>query len=88
MPEKTTSFEHEAFYQDLMVLLKKHAGHLDALEMLAVASLAVGKLTAMQDHRRLTGPQVMKVVAENLQLGNKQMLYEVAQELLGRPPEG
>lgn len=86
MPIKDTGFEHEAFFQDLNQLLKKHAGHLDAVEMLAIASNVVGKLTAMQDHRTMTSQKVMKIVSENIELGNRQMVEEAARGILGTPP--
>lgn len=47
MSLKKAKQAHEDFYQDLAALLKKHAGHLSALEMLAVASNAVGKIFAI-----------------------------------------
>lgn len=77
MSLKSATPEHEAFYQDLAALLKKHAGHLSALEMLAVASNAAGKIVAMQDQRKTTPEQAMEVVARNIEHGNQQTIAEL-----------
>lgn len=71
---KTAGPEHEAFYQEFAALLKKHAGDLDAIVMLAIASNAVGKMIALQDQRKYTGPQIMEIVAKNIEEGNQQVL--------------
>jgi hypothetical protein len=68
---------HEVAFQEIADLLKRHAGHLSALEILAIAANMVGKLIAMQDQRTETVPQVMKMVAENIEMGNAQVLAEL-----------
>lgn len=77
MSLKSAKPEHEAFYQDLAALLKKHAGHLSALEMLAVASNAVGKIVAMQDQRKYTPEAIMDIVAKNIEYGNQHAISEL-----------
>lgn len=77
MSKRAANRRHEAFYQDLATLLKKHAGHLSALEMLAIASNAVGKIVAMQDQRTVTPAMAMDVVARNIELGNEQTIAEL-----------
>jgi uncharacterized protein YejL (UPF0352 family) len=77
MSVRLTKAEHEALYQELVALLNKHAGKLDAIEMLAVASNMIGKMIAMQDQRKYTGPQVMEVVARNIEAGNQHVLKEL-----------
>jgi hypothetical protein len=69
---------HEVAYDDLTELLRKHAGHLSAIEMLAVASNMVGKLVALQDQRAITPEVAMQTVAKNLEAGNKQILDQMA----------
>jgi hypothetical protein len=69
--------EHEIAYQDLCALLDKHAGKMNALEMLAIASNMVGKIVAMQDQRRVTPEMAMKVVSENIEYGNRQVLAQL-----------
>lgn len=71
--------EHEVVYQELTALLQKHAGKLSAIEMLAVASNMVGKLVAMQDQRSVTPAEAMKVVADNIEYGNKSVLDMLSQ---------
>lgn len=66
--------QHEVAYQELAALLKKHAGHLSSLEMLAVAANLVGKLVAMQDQRKVTPETAMEIVARNIEMGNAQVL--------------
>ena len=79
MREVVTKPEHEIAYQDIIALINKHAGHLDSIEMLAVAANAVGKMIALQDQRKWTGPQVMEVVAQNIEHGNQQVLQQLMQ---------
>lgn len=75
--------EHEAFYQELLALLKKHAGHLDAQEMLAVASNVVGKLIAMQDQRTMTPAMALQIVQENIEKGNRHAMQEISSPAKG-----
>lgn len=71
--------EHEVLYQELIALVNKHAGHMDALQMLAVASNMLGKLVALQDQRTVTPAHAMEVVAQNIEHGNQQVLQQLAQ---------
>lgn len=71
--------EHEVAYQDLCALVNKHADKLSAMELLAVAANMVGKLVALQDHRKVTPSMVMDVVAQNIEHGNQQVLDQIAQ---------
>lgn len=69
---------HEVAYQDLCELVNKHAGKLTSLEMLAVAANMLGKLIALQDQRSVSPALAMKVVAENIEYGNKQVLDQLS----------
>ena len=71
--------EHEVAYQDLCVLLNRHADKLSALELLAVAANMLGKLLALQDQRKVTPTQAMEIVAQNIERGNQQALAQVMQ---------
>lgn len=71
--------QHEIAYQEIVALVNKHAGHLDSIEMLAVAANALGKMIALQDQRKWSGPQVMEIVAQNIEYGNKQVLDQLMQ---------
>jgi hypothetical protein len=70
--------EHEVAYQDLIALLNKHAGHLNGLEMLAVAANMLGKMVAFQDQRTVSPSLAMAVVAKNLEIGNKHALEQLS----------
>lgn len=70
--------EHEVAYQDICALVSKHASKLSAAELLAVAANMVGKLVAMQDQRKMTPDAAMEIVAKNLELGNSQVLANLA----------
>lgn len=79
MSVKLAKPEHEVVYQELIALVNKHAGHLDALEMLAVASNMLGKLVAMQDQRTVSPAKAMEVVARNIEYGNQMVLEQIQQ---------
>lgn len=70
--------EHEIAYQDICALVNKHAAKLSAIEILAIAANMVGKIVAMQDQRKVTPAMAMEVVAKNLELGNAQVIEELA----------
>lgn len=76
--------QHEKIYQDLIALINKHAGALTAIEVLAVAANIVGKLAAMQDQRLYTGRDLEVLIANNIALGNSQVLKRVFAEPEGR----
>lgn len=65
-----------AFRDDLLALLNKHAGALDAPEMMALAAYTTGQIMAMQDARRWTPALVMEVVAKNIEAGNAQAIAD------------
>lgn len=69
---------HRAFRDDMIAVLKKHAGDLDATDMLALAAHLVGQLVAMQDQRKYTPPIIMEMVGENIEQGNREAMAEVA----------
>lgn len=69
--------EHEIAYQDLCALVNKHADKLSAAELLAVAANMVGKLVALQDQRTMSPDKAMKIVADNLEAGNMQVLDQI-----------
>jgi uncharacterized membrane protein len=74
-----TSGEHEATYQELCQIVSRHAAKLTAMEVLAIAANMVGKLLALQDQRTTTSEMAMKVVAENIEAGNKQVIDQLMQ---------
>lgn len=70
--------EHRAFRDEAIALLKKHAGHLNALDMLALAAHLVGQIAAMQDQRTTSPSRAMEVVAANIEAGNKEILDQLS----------
>jgi hypothetical protein len=71
--------EHEVAFQDIVDLWSRHAEHLDAIDLLAIAANALGKMMALQDQRRRTPAQIMEVVALNLEKGNQQIVAKLSQ---------
>lgn len=68
-----------AFRSDIALVLKKHGEHLTALEMLALTAHLTGQLVALQDQRLVSPAMAMELVAENIELGNR----EIVNGLLG-----
>lgn len=73
-----TDERHQAMYQELALVLKKHAEKMTAREVLAVLSNMVGKALAMQDQRTTTKHQALRIVQRNIEIGNAQMIEEVS----------
>lgn len=71
--------EHEVAYQDIVALCSKHAAVLSKMEVLAIAANMVGKLIALQDQRKVTPDQAMKVVFENIEYGNETVICELSE---------
>lgn len=69
--------EHEVAYADICELVRKHAGKLTAVELLAVAANMLGKLVAMQDQRTITPDDAMEIVVQNIEKGNKQVFDQL-----------
>lgn len=78
MGVKIAKPEHEVAFRDICALVNKHAADMTALELLAIAANMVGKIIALQDQRTTTPEMALKVVGENIELGNKQALHEVS----------
>src|SRR5262245_1576949 len=63
--------EHEAMKLDLAAVLRKHSTReTSAVEMLAIASIMVGQLIALQDHQTMTTQMAMEIVLRNIEIGN------------------
>jgi hypothetical protein len=77
MKVQPPTIAHGAMYQDLTLLLLKYSSEVSALEMLAIASNMVGKITAMQDQRVVTPKQAMEIIAANIELGNAQVVDDL-----------
>jgi hypothetical protein len=75
--------DHRAFRDDLLAIMNKHAGALDASDMMALAAYTVGQLMAMQDARKWTPALAMEVVSRNIEAGNAQAIAD-ADKWMGR----
>lgn len=71
---KAPTPDMEAFRNDLIAVMNKHAGHLDASEMMALAAYTTGQIMAMQDARKWTSELALEVVARNIEAGNAQAI--------------
>lgn len=60
----------EAFREDWLKLLNKHAGHLDSSEMVALGAYSIGQMMALMDARKWTPPLVMDLIGKNIEAGN------------------
>ena len=68
---------HQVVYQDLGVLLSKHANSVTAAEILAIAANMVGKLIALQDQRTMSKDVAMEIVAQNIEQGNAEIIQNL-----------
>ncbi len=67
---------HAAFRDDLLAVLNKHSGALDASEMMALAAYTTGQIMAMQDARKWSPDLAMELVARNIEEGNAQAIAD------------
>ena len=75
---KSPTPDHEAFRDDLLAILNRHAGTLDASEMMALAAYTTGQIMAMQDARKWSPALVMQIVAKNIEAGNAQAIADAS----------
>lgn len=73
---KAPTPDMEAFRNDILAVLNKHAGTLDASEMLALAAYTTGQIMAMQDARKWSPAMALDVVAKNIEAGNAQAITD------------
>jgi len=78
MKTKAPTPDHEAFRADLIALMDKHAGALDASEMMALAAYTTGQMMAMQDALKWTPAMALEVVGRNIEAGNAQAIADAA----------
>ncbi len=78
MKTKQPTVNHEAFRNDMLAVMNKHAGHLDSSEMMALSAYTTGQIMAMMDARKWTSELAMEVVTKNLEAGNNQAIADAA----------
>lgn len=73
------SAKHVSFRDDAIALLNKHAGGLDATEMLALSAHLVGQIIAMQDQQKVSCERALDIVGRNIEVGNAEVLAQVSE---------
>ena len=79
MSVKLAEPKHEVAYQELVLLINRHAAEISAEEILAIAANMLGKLMALQDQRTMTPQKATEIVAKNIEAGNKQVIDALMQ---------
>ncbi|TPN57155.1 hypothetical protein [Mesorhizobium sp. B1-1-7] len=69
-----TGPQHEALRNAFIEAVRQTASDMPADQILAVACVFVGQLTAVQDQRRFTSDMIMDLVSENIQSGNQRVI--------------
>jgi hypothetical protein len=78
MPMKTKP-EHEITFQKLTALIKEQTDKgISSEELLAIAANMLGKILALQNQRTMTRDRAMAIITRNLELGNQQVVDELA----------
>lgn len=70
------TIDHKAFRNDMIAVMDKHAGALDASEMLALAAYTTGQIMAIQNARKWTPATVLEVIIKNIEAGNQQAIED------------
>jgi hypothetical protein len=72
VPKIAVDKTHVAFREELIAVMKKYGDDLSAIELLAVTSVLLGQMIAVQDQTKYTSKQIMDLVAKNIELGNQE----------------
>lgn len=84
MASQAPSQKHLAYRDAILAAMRAHAGDLPADEILAITAHLVGQLIAMQDQRRFTPDLVMKIVSNNIEQGNREVVDGLLTKTEGR----
>jgi len=76
MKTKEPTVDHVAFRDDLLDLMNRYAGALDASEMMALCAYTTGQILAMQDALKWTPAAAMEIIAKNIEAGNAQAIAD------------
>lgn len=69
---------HQAFHDDLLAIMNKHAGALDSSEMMALAAYTTGQIMAMLDARVWKSADALEIVSRNIEAGNAQAIADAS----------
>jgi hypothetical protein len=75
--------QSKKFQKALERVIGNEGKDLDSTIILAVTANLVGRLIAMQDQRKYTPAQVMKMVGENIEQGNLEVIEGLLNEQTG-----
>jgi hypothetical protein len=68
--------DHAKARDEIVEALRKYEG-LGALHLLAIAAQVVGQLVALQDQNKVSPAQAMRLVEENIVIGNQNAIDEL-----------
>jgi hypothetical protein len=68
------SAAHAAFRAAMLATMRQHAADMPAEEILALTAHMVGQILAMQDQRKMTPAMGMKLIADNIEQGNREVI--------------
>lgn len=77
MKQMAAGTRHERLYQDMVAVFDKHARHLDAADILAIAANLLGKMIALQNQNTMTPAQAIALVQANIEDGNKEVIEQL-----------
>lgn len=66
---------HQAMYEDLLMMIKKHNSNISSEEVLAICAHLLGQIIAFQDIPLET---INKVVSRNIEEGNRQAILNLS----------
>jgi hypothetical protein len=75
--------KHAKFRTEALALLTKWTGDLPADELLALMSQMLGQCLAMQDQRKHTKESAMRIITDNIEIGNH-MILEQLKDTMGK----
>lgn len=81
--KKEPTAAHLAFRNDALEVLRKHGALLPAPDMLAMASHMVGQIIAMQDQRKMTREMALKILMQNIEQGNSEVINSLKTDSAG-----
>lgn len=77
MPIKAATPAHEALLSAMKAPIGVEGKDLPAEDILAVASILVGQLLAVQDRRRYSPEAAMEIVGTNIERGNARAIADL-----------
>jgi len=70
--------KHQAFRDAVVEVMRTHSSDMQAIEQCALLAHLLGQVIAMQDQRKYSPAQVMDLVAQNIEQGNREFLENLA----------